>query len=397
MILRYYIKCTTCEAPHTLRISVGHNTYQDHTFPCVNCEEEMKIRMEVDFENIKTELKYIENCEIGNEDGAVINLSPEFPIPPGQLHQDGVFPWMHFVRDHFPLEDKPATHKIKDKKYTDIHMALGGIFAVSEAWLQIKKAWSLILNDKIDLANKFVENYKIITNYQGDISLDSILFHFSSVLIHPGKTHLFENAANEIEKINKLNPQRFVEFKSYYKKNLYLDHRENYLELFSNYFKNISEFDQVLLYSKNAKQVDETFHVSSTNFKRTKMFYGDAFEVLTASFTVLACLSNLSKGRKYDQFETMDLSQYVTINKANRANPFNDIACFKIFSDCIDSQIRNASHHQSMKMIKNGIILYRSPGATNWKKIPYIKYLYMCNEIMLSICALHMIELLVAL
>jgi hypothetical protein len=125
------------------------------------------------------------------------------------------------------------------------------------------------------------------------------------------------------------------------------------------------------------------------------MFYGDAFEVITSAFTILACLNNISKGRKYDEFEKMNLAKYITIDKANRANPFKDTDCFSIFSDCIDSSIRNASHHQSMKINKKGIVMYRSPGSSNWKHIPYIKYLYMCNEIMLNICALQMIELLI--
>ena len=133
-------------------------------------------------------------------------------------------------------------------------------------------------------------------------------------------------------------------------------------------------------------------HVCGT---ASKMFYGDAFEVITSSFTVLACLNDIMKGRSYHEFEQMSLSKYITINKANRSNPFKNTDCFSIFSECIDSTIRNASHHQSMKINKQGIVLYRSPGSSNWKKIPYIKYLYMCNEIMLSICALQMLELLI--
>ena len=352
--------------------------------------------MNVDFENVSTELKYIENCEIGYQEGTVTNLDAELPIPSGQLNQDQSFPWMNCVRDFLPLVDKPPTHQTKGRKVTDMHSALGGVFAVSKAWVPLKKAWSLALNGKTDLAGKFLKEYKDFSNYQEDIELDSILFHFSSMLIHPGKRHLFDNAAIEIERINKSHPQEFADFVSYYKNDLFVGHRKKYLEVYTNYFKNFAEYDQVLLYSKNDKKIDGSYQTSSIDFKHTKMFYGDAFEVLTASFTVLACLSNLSKGRAYDTFETMKLSKYITINKANRSNPFKDINCFSRFSDCIDSQIRNASHHNSIKIDTRGVVSYRSPGSANWKQMPYIKYLYMCNEIMLSICALHMIELLIA-
>jgi len=221
------------------------------------------------------------------------------------------------------------------------------------------------------------------------------LFHFSSALIRPGKWHLFENAAEKIGKIFNNNQQKFYRFKSYYNAELQTDHSEKYFEIFSDYFKNFSDYNQVLLYSKNSRQVDESFHVSSKNFKRTKMFYGDAFEIITSSFTVLACLNNILKGREFDEFEQMELSKYITINKANRSNPFKDTSCFNIFSECIDSTVRNASHHKSMKINNKGIIKYRSPGSTNWKSMPYIKYLHMCNEIMLNICALQMLELLI--
>ncbi len=395
MIIRYLTKCSTCEALHTLRISVGHNTSQDHLFQCVKCGEDIQIRMEIDFENLSTEIKYIENCEISTEEGVIINLNPELPMPQGLQNQDHVFPWMHFVEDHFHLENKPATHKFGNKQAQDIHMALGGNFAINEAWLLLKKAWSLELNQKPDLAIKSLEKYKKITGYDQDLEFNQVLFHFSHSLINPGKWPLFENAAEKISTINTNNHEEFLKFKSFYKNELYHEHMEKYFEVFSHYFKYFSEYNQVLLYSKNNRPVDESFHVSSRNFKNTKMFYGDAFEVLTSSFTVLACLSNIANGREYDKFETMNLSKYITINKANRANPFKEIDCFHVFSDCIDSTIRNASHHKSMKINKNGVVQYRSPGATNWKNMPYIKYLYMCNEIMLNICGLQMVELLI--
>jgi hypothetical protein len=235
MVIRHYIKCATCETAHTLRVSVGHNTSQEHTFQCVKCGEGITIRMDIDFQKTTTEIICIENCLNSNEEGTIVNLSPEFPIPPGQLHKDGVFPWMEFMHNHFNLEDKPSTYEIGDKKFQDIHLALGGNFAVTDAWVQLKKSWSLHINNKPDLASIFLEKYKDITGYQDDIELDQVLFAFCGALIRPGKWHLFENVAKKISVISKSNPREYNNLKTYYKNELQLDHTEKYLDIFSNY------------------------------------------------------------------------------------------------------------------------------------------------------------------
>jgi len=396
MVFRYYISCLTCGTPHTLRISVGHNSYQDHSFSCANCDEGIRIRLEVNFEAITTELKYLENCQLGDKEGVIVNLNPEFPVPQDQLHQDGIFPWLNFVHDHFSLNDDSDARQVFEKSMVDVHMALGGVFNILEGWECLKKAWSLANNGKEELARKHLEKYESKSSYEGNINLPSMLFHFSCSLVYPGKWLLFESTAEEICRIHKNDPLKFNGFRNYFKEELCLEHREKYFETYSNYFKNFNEYNQVLLYSKNNKPIDESFHVSSVDFKNTKMFYGDAFEVLTVSFTTLACLNNLAKGRDFDKFEKMSLKKYMTIDKANRANPFLDSMPFNNFAKCIDSQVRNASHHHSMKIDKKGIVYYRSPGSANWKTIPYIKYLYLCNEIMLTLCTLHLIELVLA-
>ena len=99
-VFRYLIKCTTCDKAHTLRISVGHNKWQEHIFDCTTCSEEIKVGMSIDFEKLSTEIKCIANCAPGTKEGVVVNLNPEFVVPKDQINSDGVFPWMqNFTRD----------------------------------------------------------------------------------------------------------------------------------------------------------------------------------------------------------------------------------------------------------------------------------------------------------
>ena len=137
-----------------------------------------------------------------------------------------------------------------------------------------------------------------------------------------------------------------------------------------------------------------TFEASSSAFSKTKLFYGNAFENLTTNVATLACINNVASGRRFDEFKTMNLKDYLTINKANRCNPFKDEAVLMNIGNCLDSTIRNASHHGGMKLINNGKkIQYRSGGNGAQRTMSYLDYIKACNEIMISTCALFALEL----
>jgi hypothetical protein len=151
------------------------------------------------------------------------------------------------------------------------------------------------------------------------------------------------------------------------------------------------------MFSQYGLPLPEESQASSQGFKRTKMFYGNAFEVLTSHFTILACLNNVRNGRPYDQFNTMALSKYLSIDKAKRGNPFEDAKPFFEFARDLDSVLRNASHHGAIRIEQDSqVITYRSGGTGALHTMPYAKYLYKCNEIFLRVAALLMLELTIA-
>ncbi len=91
----------------------------------------------------------------------------------------------------------------------------------------------------------------------------------------------------------------------------------------------------------------------------------------------------------------MDLKKYMTINKANRANPFKDAQPLYRFADCLDSSLRNASHHGAVSFNKKKKeIIYRSGGTGSEKTITYTDYLMKCNNLLFSLAALMMLEFL---
>ncbi|MFG6100534.1 hypothetical protein SPB21_35175 [Leptothoe sp. ISB3NOV94-8A] len=104
VVNRFLIHCATCQQNHTLRITVGTDKYQEHSFPCVNCGEDISVRLDVDFEIRKqvstipglsipsTKLSTLKNCDFSEKEGTIVNLSPNFLISEELRHDATYFP-----------------------------------------------------------------------------------------------------------------------------------------------------------------------------------------------------------------------------------------------------------------------------------------------------------------
>ncbi len=92
MIVRYALKCETCEQPHTVRIGMGLDSSQTHKFPCRGCSEEIVLRMELDHAKHGWRVVCVDNCEpILEIAGApVVNVDANFLIPADQQGVDMV-------------------------------------------------------------------------------------------------------------------------------------------------------------------------------------------------------------------------------------------------------------------------------------------------------------------
>lgn len=398
MVNRVSIKCATCGKIHTLRISVGHSPYQEHHFKCIQCREEIIVGLEVDKRHVRTELKLVENCELSDSEGAVVNLHPEYTVPEDQVHKDGVFPWLRDFHTVIDAQKKwlPENYnEEKHKNWHDYRDLLLSIESVPESWMKLKKGWSLYRNGQDDLSIKVLQEYKS-DNFKESPSLENVLFHFCSTYLAPKNLDIFKTIYEFSVGVAQQNNISFSKFRSYYRKSLKTEHMDRYFDIFSDYFKNFSEYNQLMIYQKFGIPTPEGQIVTSSAFKRTKMFYGDAFEALTSNFTTIACLGNIFSGREFDTFEKMDLKTYLTINKANRSKPFENLPEFKSFIDCVDSTLRNASHHSSMNIDNKNNIIYRSGGTGAKRSMSYSEYLCKCNKIMFNIVALLMLELTIA-
>ncbi|RFC41354.1 MAG: hypothetical protein DID89_2727545983 [Candidatus Nitrotoga sp. CP45] len=376
---------------------MGHSPVQNHTFSCGSCGEEMSIEVIKKPEIASMGIHCVSNCEESAEEGLIVNLHPDFPIPEDQLHVDLAFPWLGHVQDLAKRQIELGATTPQFSSFEEYRRFALGIQTPLERWAIVKKAWSLSRNGKDKLSKAELEKYNF-NSTGASPELREVLFHFCRTLLNRGLFPLFTHAAELLAVCHQRAPQEFSRFKRVHGAEWFPDHLDGYFDVFSEYFRDFGEFSQTLLICQYDLPLQENATASSTAFSRIKMFYGNAFELLTGHFVVLACLNNILRGRPFDEFQSMNLKKYLTTNKANRANPFADTQPFAAFSCRLDSTLRNASHHGAIKLDQaRKQISYRSGGTGAEHKMLYTKYLVLCNDHILKLAALLMLELVLAL
>ncbi|MGY5797726.1 hypothetical protein [Rheinheimera faecalis] len=396
MIVREYIECETCSEKHTLRIQVGYSNYQEHTFSCVKCAENIVIGMHCDQVQGDIAIELKENAIQGTKGGHVLYLSSEFPVQKDMINQEDSFPAFTHMKALFNKLIESGVDLESNEQYDKFAMQAALTANEEDNWKFIKKGWSLTNKGRQYLALENLQKYKSF-GFDGPYELNHVLFDFSSKIIQPKKYKLFELAAHTLTLIREINQSEYYRFVQYYKKSLQNEHLDRYFDVFSEYFSCHDDFRQTAISIRAEIELPKDYIASSSNFNKTKLFYGNAFEALTSNLTVLACLNNIRQGRRFDEFANMDLKKYLTINKANRSNPFNDFPEFSSISACLDSTLRNASHHGAMRI--DGTtrkITYRSGGTGALQEMSYREYLDKCNLIFVSCCALLKLEILIA-
>lgn len=390
MVIRHYITCLTCRFNYTLRVGLGFESLQSHTFQCIECHEDISVSLDVDNKNVTLKFNYVENCEAGNVEGHIYNLHSESVFPESELHRDKAFPWMgdlHTIseRQQQYIDDNGIViDKIREK------LAMQEITPVEDLWKVLKKAWRLDINGRTDLSLQILKEYKVF-EFTEEKTLENCLHHLCYRIIDVRGYSILRSTMDVYRNANVTNATEYSRFLDYYTANLQRKYFKNYFNIFSEFFANYSEYNQVILKYKHGISLGENAITGSSAFNKTKMFYGNAFEIYTSSLTVVACINNLNSGRKYDEFESMNLSKYLTVNKARRAEPFKEVNELQIFSDCLESTLRNASHHQSIEL-KGKKVHYRSGGTGEKRTMPYAVYLSKCVDIFVSQCILLMME-----
>ena len=400
MIVRSCFRCATCGRAHTVRIGMGHETTQTHRFPCVSCGEDMVVALHVDFQAIRHWTEAVENAEEIPEEAAaaIVNVDAGFVVPEDERHLDYHFPRMAQMHRMFEEARKHgSTIRVSDVPKASRNARPFRRPDFADEWKQLKKAWSLHRNGHEKLSNRKMEEAS--TEYYGNEPLGSIqdwLWRFVTFLMQPLMEPKFRGALAQIEPV--FRSDGFRQLMHYYDKNMSVERGTRYLELMREFFSSFSEFSQVYFLVLRGVPVPAGNIASSIDFNRTRMFYGNAFEVFTSSVDILALINNLICGREFDKFEQLTLEKYLKLDKASRFNCFAMNVPFTDLCRESDNQLRNASHHGSFTFDPvSQLIQYRSgPGGGGPEMtLAYGAYLVRCVNLFLQVMVLLRLELLV--
>lgn len=267
----------------------------------------------------------------------------------------------------------------------------------SDIWPTVSRLVDLhVHGDPKKITRKIVHQYALMRNkYRPDIKINSTkdaIYDFMDYMFYPQIWTVTNPAIRILDDIKAKSPDEFSRFDVFYRQNIRNENINRYKSTLSDYFRNFDQFRQMIVHARINSNDISNYVVGSKNFEQVKLYYGQAYEALTSNYTVIACLYNMSRGRKFDAFESMSLSKYINdVEKSNKSNPFKNDPSFSAFCTHEDSSLRNGSHHASIWR-EEDIVKYRSGGTGAEREINYAEYLHICNGITISLAALMMLE-----
>lgn len=392
MVVSGYVECATCHHRYLARVGMGSETYQIHSFDCRGCSLPITIGLRKLDGGGRIEGE--ENVRILGrdvEEATVMNLHASFSFDEATIHDRYAFPSILFAQKVHPF-----VRVIPDSRVQDLAL-LFEVPNCQQLWGLVRNALALAKHGANDRKlGRLLEDYrrqreKCVGRTTISRATD-LIRNFFDAMFYPRFELLVRPVGEHIAQLRASASTEFARFISYYRANHWEESYARNISLFTDYFRAFTEFSQMLTYARIDDQDVSRKLVGSKNFEHTKLFYGQAFEVLTSGFVFLACVNNMLCGRPFDEFQQMTLSKYVhDVEKSKRANPFKDQADLFRFAEHLDSSLRNGSHHASIW--RDGeTVFYRSGGTGAQRDMPYAVYLHLCNELVISCAALFVLE-----
>jgi hypothetical protein len=394
MMVRSAFACDTCGKVHTVRVGVGTETHHSFRFPCKECGEDIGVALKT-----RAPAAWVvaeSNCSACDEqvDAPFVILDAAFPGPADMQGQDRVFPRLHQMAAM--VRQAEAEGRLDEMLVRrNLGSAGGGATAFVDEWRELRRAWTLRRRGQAPLSRGVIK--KASAAFYLDQPMDSLedwLWRFAQkVGRHENNRRLDALVARANEAAKQPGWQNLL---GHYHHQMAADRGRKYLSLLTQFFEGYSEFGQVHARVAGGVPIEPDEHVGSIDFERTRMFYGNAFELHAELIDLVAMLNNVIQGREFGAFASITLEKYLVSEKAGRSAAFAGDAALHAVAEEFDNRIRNASHHGAMQFDPDTQIITFRTGKGNAgpeSRLTYAEYLAACVRMTMQVLLLMQFEL----
>jgi hypothetical protein len=392
VISRITIRCLACKSPVTTRIQVGHENVQRVSAVCPECFTPFRLRLLLD-DPPRVRVEFDENCQHSEEEGRVVNIGSGFVLARDRVHEDHYFPSLHM-----PKPDEAARRAIEDSRpdgyggpiMVDLTVLLGGLPNAVDRWRLIRNAYRFHRSGQIDRMNDALRQLFDDEFPACGVTIEESLVSFFVRILEPLGELSLQKALQEFSRVRDINRLEFdrsiIEFRE-----SRWDRFDEYMDVIDHFFRAYDEFNQTFMYVRRSLGLPDDPYAASTDFENTRMYYGEAFEVLGGSIDLLASVNNIASGRPFDVLDKLSLRAYRVTDKGRRGETLQSNPVLAQFITEYDNRLRNASHHRWLRLSPDrSQITYRAGGNGEMQSLSYAEYLYRCcsitSQLMLLVC-----------
>lgn len=401
MISRIPIKCLACQSQLTARVQVGHEIDQLISSVCPSCYTPFKLRLLLN-NPPHVNVEFQENCEptaLDAPSGTIVNIGSGFVIPRSKKNDDLYFPSMGMPKptQEELMEQVPeGWDRERDGPLVlDTVVALGGMHHARDTWKKLRNAYRFFRtgqDGRCKVALRQILHHDLPDE---ELTIEEGLVTFVVKFLKPCGERDIKALLSEVGKINQLQEHDMGRLLDDFMPKRWerMDHK---IEVLDQFFRGYDDFNQVLLYVRRKIELPDDPYAPSTNFEHTRMYYGEAFEVLGSDIDLLAAFNNILSARPFDKLASINLEKYRNSDKGRRKDTFATNAVFSSLVEEYSNTLRNATHHRWLTLSHDRSLLrYRNGGNGEQITLSYAEYLWQCCRITRQIALLMVLEAIV--
>jgi hypothetical protein len=339
-----------------------------------------------------------ENCELTDEDGVILNIGSGFVISRDRIHDEKYFPSLDM-----PKPSEAELRAIEEARppgatgpmLVDLSVLLGGLPDAAGHWRSVRNAYRFSRTGQDERLKQALSELFDTGEPREDLTIDGALIAFFLRILSPRGAPEHKRLVEEFKRARESRPEEFWRLRAEFlpKKWRRMD---EYIDVFDHFFREYEEFNQTFLYARRSIPLPKNPYAASTNFENTKLYYGEAFEVIGSSIDILASVNNILSGRPFDQLDHISLRKYRESDKGRRNEALRTNPELTRMVMEYDNRLRNASHHRWLRLSHDRTeITYQEGGNGALQTISYAEYLWRCCALTFQLMILASVELVV--